>query len=85
MGSCEELPDGWVTTARGIRETGRRFGVSSGQRTGDKETWWWNEEVQESIQKKSLAIRNGIVRERKRVDRNTRTFMIRQRLNKGVR
>ena len=33
---CEELPDGWVTTARGIRETGRRFGVSSGQRTGDK-------------------------------------------------
>ena len=42
-----------VTTATAIRETGREvFVVSSGQRKDDKETWCWNEEVQESIQKK---------------------------------
>ncbi|KAK3506249.1 hypothetical protein QTP70_012803, partial [Hemibagrus guttatus] len=39
-----------------IRETGRKvLGVSSGRRKGDKETWWWNEEVQDSIQRKRLA------------------------------
>ncbi|KAK3539819.1 hypothetical protein QTP70_013333 [Hemibagrus guttatus] len=39
-----------------IRETGRKvLGVSSGKRKEDKETWWWNEEVQDSIQRKRLA------------------------------
>ncbi|XP_051793709.1 uncharacterized protein LOC127530597 [Acanthochromis polyacanthus] len=51
----EVLPHDWTTTANVIRETGRRvLGVSSG-RKGDKETWWWNEEVQEWIQRKRLA------------------------------
>ncbi|KAK3550621.1 hypothetical protein QTP70_001816 [Hemibagrus guttatus] len=50
------LPDDWETTAEEIRETGRKvLGVSSGKRKEDKETWWWNEEVQDSIQRKSLA------------------------------
>ncbi|KAK3555300.1 hypothetical protein QTP86_014985 [Hemibagrus guttatus] len=39
-----------------IRETGRKvLGVTSGRRKEDKETWWWNEEVQDSIQRKRLA------------------------------
>ncbi|KAK3528569.1 hypothetical protein QTP70_003743 [Hemibagrus guttatus] len=39
-----------------IRETMRKvLGVSSGRRKEDKETWWWNEEVQDSIQRKRLA------------------------------
>ncbi|KAK3516182.1 hypothetical protein QTP70_005686 [Hemibagrus guttatus] len=39
-----------------IRETGRKvLGVSSGRRKEDKETCWWNEEVQDSIQRKRLA------------------------------
>ncbi|KAK3536039.1 hypothetical protein QTP70_025506 [Hemibagrus guttatus] len=39
-----------------IRETGRKvLGVSSGRRKEDKETWWWNEEVQDSIQRKRLV------------------------------
>ncbi|KAK3530945.1 hypothetical protein QTP70_006500 [Hemibagrus guttatus] len=43
-------------TAEVIRETGRKvLGVSSGRRKEDKETWWWNEEVQDSIQRKRLA------------------------------
>ncbi|KAK3517174.1 hypothetical protein QTP70_000567 [Hemibagrus guttatus] len=38
-----------------LGETGRKvLGVSSGRRK-DKETWWWNEEVQDSIQRKRLA------------------------------
>ena len=51
----EELPGDWVTTATVIRETGREVsGVSSGQRTENTETWWWKEEVRESIQRKRL-------------------------------
>ncbi|KAK3548241.1 hypothetical protein QTP70_005820 [Hemibagrus guttatus] len=50
------LPDDWETTAEVIRETGRKvLNVSSGRRKEDKETWWWNEEVQDSIQRKRLA------------------------------
>ncbi|KAK3525776.1 hypothetical protein QTP70_007537 [Hemibagrus guttatus] len=50
------LPDDWETTAEVIRETGRKvLGVSSGRRKEDKETWWWNKEVQDSIQRKRLA------------------------------
>ncbi|KAJ8364363.1 hypothetical protein SKAU_G00131940 [Synaphobranchus kaupii] len=56
LGGSEELPADWVTTAEVVRETARKvLGVSSGQRKEDKETWWWNEEVQESIQRKRLA------------------------------
>ncbi|KAK3507739.1 hypothetical protein QTP70_034844 [Hemibagrus guttatus] len=37
-------------------ETGRKvLGVSSGRRKADKETWWWNEEVRDSVQRKRLA------------------------------
>lgn len=50
--------DDWATTAEVVREIARKvLGVTSGQRKEDKETWWWNEEVQESIRKKGLAKR----------------------------
>ncbi|KAK3571420.1 hypothetical protein QTP86_012057 [Hemibagrus guttatus] len=50
------LPDDWETTEEVIRETGKKvLGVSSGRRKEDKETWWWNEEVHDSIQRKRLA------------------------------
>ncbi|KAK3543987.1 hypothetical protein QTP70_032746, partial [Hemibagrus guttatus] len=50
------LPEDWETTAEVIRETGRKvLGVSSGRRKEDKETWWWNEEVQDSVQRNRLA------------------------------
>ncbi|KAK3570820.1 hypothetical protein QTP86_027652 [Hemibagrus guttatus] len=56
LGGQVVLPDNWETTAEVIRETGRKvLGVSSGRRKEDKETWWWNEEVQDSIQRKRLA------------------------------
>ncbi|KAK3534605.1 hypothetical protein QTP86_016752 [Hemibagrus guttatus] len=56
LGGQVVLPDDWETTAEVIRETGRKvLGVSFGRRKEDKETWWWNEEVQDSIQRKRLA------------------------------
>ncbi|KAK3525463.1 hypothetical protein QTP86_031912, partial [Hemibagrus guttatus] len=56
LGGQVVLPDDWETTAEVIRETGRKvLSVSSGRRKEDKETWWWNEEVQDSIQRKRLA------------------------------
>ncbi|KAK3521658.1 hypothetical protein QTP70_014697 [Hemibagrus guttatus] len=56
LGGQVVLPDDWETTAEVIRETGRKvLGVSSGRRKEDKETWCWNEEVQDSIQRKRLA------------------------------
>ena len=56
LGGEEELPDDWTTTANIVRDTARKvLGVSSKQWKEDKETWWWDEEVQESIRKKRLA------------------------------
>ncbi|MCI4391424.1 hypothetical protein PGIGA_G00134180 [Pangasianodon gigas] len=56
LGGQVVLPDDWETTAEVIRVTGRKvLGVSSGRKKEDKETWWWNEEVQDSIQRKRLA------------------------------
>ena len=31
------------------------LGVTFGKRKGGRETWWWNEEVQESIKEKKEA------------------------------
>ncbi|KAK3551979.1 hypothetical protein QTP70_031626, partial [Hemibagrus guttatus] len=48
------LEDGYYSRSdQGERR--KVLGVSSGRRKEDKETWWWNEEVQDSIQRKSLA------------------------------
>ncbi|KAK3507265.1 hypothetical protein QTP70_013448 [Hemibagrus guttatus] len=56
LGGQVVLPDDWETTAEVIRETGRKvLGVSSGRRKEDKETWWWNEEVQDSVHRNRLA------------------------------
>ncbi|KAK3562881.1 hypothetical protein QTP86_011114 [Hemibagrus guttatus] len=56
LGGQVVLPDDWETTAEVIRVTRRKvLGVSSKVRKEDKETWWWNEEVQDSIQRKWLA------------------------------
>ncbi|KAK3570504.1 hypothetical protein QTP86_020079 [Hemibagrus guttatus] len=52
LGGQVVLPDDWEATAEVIRETGRKvLGVSSGRRKEDKETWWWNEEVQDNLEK----------------------------------
>ena len=56
MDGNEKLPDDWTITANVVRETARKaVGMSSKQRIEDKETCWWDEEVQECIRNKKLA------------------------------
>ncbi|KAF7694159.1 hypothetical protein HF521_007912 [Silurus meridionalis] len=56
FGGGEEVLGDWETTAGVMREAARKvFGVTSGNRKDNKEMWWWNDEVQESIRKKMLA------------------------------
>ena len=56
LGGKEELPGDSTTTANIEMDTSRKvLGVSSKQRKEDKETWWWDEEVLESIRNKRLA------------------------------
>ena len=53
LGGKDTLPDEWDKTAEMLRETAETvLGVTFGKRKGDRETWWWNEEVQESIKEK---------------------------------
>ena len=50
-----EFSDYWETTVTLIRVTGRKvLSMSSGQRKEEKETWWWNSEVQESVESERL-------------------------------
>ncbi|KAK3541679.1 hypothetical protein QTP86_000572 [Hemibagrus guttatus] len=53
LGGQVVLPDDWETTAEVIRQTGAGCVIWKEER--DKETWWWNEKVQDSIQRKRLA------------------------------
>ena len=53
MGGKDELPDEWDKTAEMLRKTAETvLGVTFGKRKGDREIWWWNEEVQESIKER---------------------------------
>ena len=53
----------WTTVAEVVREVGRKvLGVSTGRLKADKEAWWWNTEVQESIQMKKSAKKNWDIR-----------------------
>ena len=50
LGGKDGLPDEWDKSAEMLRKKAETvLGVTFGKRKGDRETWWWNEEVQESI------------------------------------
>ena len=56
VGGENGLSDEWDKTAKMLRKTAKTvLGVTFGKRKGDRETWWWNEEVQESIKEKKEA------------------------------
>ncbi|KAF7702306.1 hypothetical protein C0J45_23141 [Silurus meridionalis] len=56
LGGGKEVLDDWVTTGGVMRVAAKKvLGVTSGNRKEDKEMWWWNEEVQESITRKRWA------------------------------
>ena len=53
MGGEDGLPDEWDKIAKMlIKPAEAVLGVTFGKQKGDRETWWWNEEVQKSIKKK---------------------------------
>ena len=48
----------WETVTEDLRQLGEKLlGETSGNMKQGKETWWWNEDVQESIQTKKLPKR----------------------------
>jgi len=50
------LPENWVQTAEIVHETAKEvFGVATGKRKDDHETWWWSEEVQRCVKEKREA------------------------------
>ena len=56
LGGKDRLPNEWDKTAEMLRKTAETvLGVTFGKRKGDRESWWWNEEVQESIKEKKEA------------------------------
>ena len=56
LGGKDWLPDEWDKTAEMLRKTAKTvLGVTFGKQKVDRETWWWNEEVQESIKEKKEA------------------------------
>ena len=56
VGDRDGLPDEWDKTAEMLRKTAETvLRVTFGKRKGDRETWWWNEKVQESIKEKKEA------------------------------
>ncbi|KAF7704909.1 hypothetical protein HF521_020195, partial [Silurus meridionalis] len=63
LGGGEEVLDDCGTTAGVIIKTARGvecLEVTSGNRKKHKETWWWNEEVHESIRRKRLEKQNWV-------------------------
>ena len=56
MRGKDGLLDEWDKTAEMLRKTAETvLGVTFGKQKGDRETWWWNEEVQKSIKEKKEA------------------------------
>ena len=59
LGGKDRLPNEWDKTAEMLRKTAETvLGVTFWKRNGDRETWWWNEEVQESIKEKKAKERS---------------------------
>ena len=56
LGGEDGLSDEWDKAAEMLRKTAETvLGVTFGKRKGDRETWWWNEKVQESIKENKEA------------------------------
>ena len=56
LGGKDGLPDEWNKTAEMLKKNSLNCtGSEIWGKKGDRETWWWNEEVQESIKEKKEA------------------------------
>ena len=67
-----KLPDDWEITAATMKRIATNvLGTPTGRRKADKETWWWNQEVQECIRNKRLAKKEW---DRQRDDQRRMTY-----------
>ena len=66
LGGQEGPPDDWTMTANMIREAGKKILSMSSGRKGDKETWWWNEEIQDAKRKRLAKRRRDTERTEER-------------------
>ena len=56
LGGKDELPVKWDKTAKMPKKAAKTvLGVTFRKQKGDRETWWWNEKVQEGIKEKKEA------------------------------
>ncbi len=56
QGLAEREEVSWEEISETVREKAIHvLGMTSGRRKEDKQTWWWNEEVQDSIKRKRLT------------------------------
>ena len=80
LGGKDGLPDEWDKTEEMLRKTAETvLGVTFGKRKGDRETCWWNEEVQKSIKEKKRQRKHGTKQEMKILKRYTKKRRVRQR------
>ena len=80
LGGKDGLPNEWDKTAEMLRKTAETvLGVTFGKRKGDRETWWWNEEVQESIKEKKEAKKAWDKIRNKSTNKITKKRRVRQR------
>ena len=79
LGGKDRLSNEWDKTAEMLRKTAETvLGVTFGKQKGDRETWWWNEEVQKRIKGKRQR-KHGTKQEMKTLKRYTKKRRLRQR------
>ena len=80
LGGKDRLPNEWDKIAEMLRKTAETvLEVTFGKRKGDRETWWRNEEVQESIKEKKEAKKTWDKIRMKILKRYTKKRRVRQR------
>lgn len=56
MDENNNVPISWPQVVKNIKAAGIEiYSVTSGKRGNERETWWWNEGVQEKIKEKKMA------------------------------
>ena len=80
LGGKDGLLDEWDKTAEMLGETTETvLGVTFRKRKRDRETWWWNEEVQESINEKKETKKAWDKIRNKNTKRYTKKRRVRQK------
>jgi hypothetical protein len=76
----DETGGGWEQLSRNVMEAAKEVcGETTGHRRMKRETWWWNEVVQQAIQEKKLAFRRW---QQTRTEEDKRDYKEKSKLTK---